>query len=154
MKIKLLSLLCVFATTGSFLYAGAGQEATTTPGLRITSPDHPATWEVGFNDKVSQRLRWSDSDGKLLLDVNYSMITYTNTIPPSDFRTYTLAFPGVSKDTYGNFFVLNNHKQKIIIGSLTSGPFGTEVSLKKGIALSAHRQHGRINAMLLSEYTR
>jgi hypothetical protein len=151
MKMKLLALLFIISAAGGLQ---AGTEAGASTGLRIASPDHPATWEVGFNDKVGQSLRWSESEGRLLLDVTYSRITYTDTIPPSDFRTYTLVFPGVSLDGDGNFFVLNNQKQKIVIGCWTKGPFGKQVTLNRGFSFSAHRQNGRINAMILANNAR
>jgi hypothetical protein len=151
MKIKLLMLVVIAAAIGS-LQAGTG--AVGSPGFSIVSPDHPATWEVGFNDKVAQRLRWSESEGGLLLDVTYSLITYTDTIPPSDFKTYTVAFPGVSMDGDGRLFVLDNHKHKIIIGSRTGGPFGTQVALNRSVELSAHRRNGRLNAMLVIKNAR
>ena len=155
MNIKLLLFVIITAAIGSLQ---AGTEvipaatqffAPATRGFTIVSPDHPATWEVGFNDKVGQDLKWSEREGKLVLDVTYSRITYTDTIPPSDFKTYRVTFPRVSLDAYGQLYVLDKHGQKIIIGSRASGPFGRQVALNKGVLLSAHRRNGRINAMLV-----
>ncbi len=147
MKIKLLAVFLVMAAVGR-LQAGTQTEASPA-GFKIASPDHPATWEVGFNDKVAQSLKWSESDGKLVLDVTYSRITYTDTIPPSDFKTYRVTFPGVMLDVYNNLYVLNGQKQKIVIGTRTGSPFGMQVALKDGVRLSAHRHDGRLNAMLV-----
>jgi hypothetical protein len=142
----LLSAVCM-AMAGT----GAAPEAAILagPGFRIISPDHPATWQVGFNDKVSQRLKWSDTEGKLMLDVTYSRFPYNYDTPPSDFVTYTLSFPGVLRDGGGNLYVMNSHHQKIILGSITHGPLGMEVSLGKGVDLDVHRKEGKLDAMLL-----
>ncbi|HWB60073.1 MAG TPA: hypothetical protein VG733_11320 [Chthoniobacteraceae bacterium] len=146
MKMRLLFALLMAAAIGP-LQAGPGADAG--PALRITSPDHPATWEVGFNDKVGQALRWSERDGMLYLDVTYSRITYTDTTPPSDFKTYTVAFPGVQMDPAGNLYTLNDRKQKVVIGSRATGPFGKQIALARGVDLSAHRHQGHLNASLV-----
>ncbi len=146
MKIKLLA---------SFLFltaiAGARLEAGTEPvpsGFKLVSPDHPSTFEVGFNDKVGQSLRWYEGEGMLYLDITYSRITYTDLISPANLKTYTVSFPGVMLDAGNRLYVLNKNQHKIIIGSRTYGPFGLQVKLSDGITISAHRRGGRINAIL------
>lgn len=144
MNSKLLAVILIVAAAGGLQ---AGTQQAPVPGFTIVSPDHPGTWEVAFNDKVGQSLRWSD--GGLVLDVTYSRITYTDTIPASDFKTYTVTFPGVMLDAGGNLYVLDSQKRKIIIGSRAGGPFGKQIHLASGVELSAHRRDGRLNAALV-----
>ena len=155
MKLKIpaaiLALIVMTAVAGR-LEAGTDQAAVPVPsGFMIASPDHPSTFEVGFNDKVGQSLRWSEGDRMLYLDVTYSRITYTDLISPANFKTYTVVFPGVMLDAADRLYVVNGDRRKIVIGRREHGPFGVQIRLNEGVAISAHRHEGRINAMLVGK---
>ncbi len=73
MKIKIpaafLVLIIIVAACARLEAGTESAAASVPPGLKIISPDHPSTFEVGLNDKVSQSLRWSKDEGLLYLDI-------------------------------------------------------------------------------------
>jgi len=64
----------------------------------IASPDHPGTWEVGANDKLSQELHWDSAKRLLLLNVVYAYVPYSERWDPTEQEAYTVRFPNVLCD--------------------------------------------------------
>jgi hypothetical protein len=116
----------------------------------IVSPDRPRTWLVGGNDKLDQRLRWSERQNTLFLDVTYSLLFFTDGLHPTQYQTYTVRFPEVRLNTADqSLYIEDGHGHRVILGYLRYGLFGQEVVLSPNITLSANRKAGFLDARLV-----
>ncbi len=124
--------------------------AGTTSSFSIVSPDRPRIWLVGGNDKLDQRLRWSDQKNALFLDVTYSLLFYTDGLHPTQYQTYTVSFPGVRLNPVDRtLFFDDGHGHWVVLGYLRCGMFGQEVVLSPNVTLSAKRAAGVLGARLI-----
>jgi hypothetical protein len=124
--------------------------AGTSVSFTIVSPDRPRTWEVGSNDKLEQRLWWSDRKNALFLDVSYSLFFYTDGLHPTQYQTYTVSFPEVRLNSVDQtLYVEDGHGRQKIIGYLKYGLFGQQVDLCPNVTLSAKRADGFLDARLI-----
>ena len=122
----------------------------TTSSFSIVSPDRPRTWLVGGNDKLDQRLRWSDQKNALFLDVTYSLLFYTDGLHPTQYQTYTVSFPEVRLNPADQtLFFDEGHGRRVVLGYLRCGMFGQEVVLSPNVTLSAERAAGVLGARLI-----
>jgi hypothetical protein len=122
----------------------------TTSSFSIVSPDRPRTWLVGGNDKLDQRLRWSDQKNALFLDVTYSLLFYTDGLHPTQYQTYTVSFPEVRLNPADQtLFFDDGHGRRVVLGYLRRGMFGQEVVLRPNVTLSAERAAGVLGARLI-----
>lgn len=122
----------------------------TTSSFSIVSPDRPRTWLVGGNDKLDQRLRWSDQKNALFLDVTYSLLFYTDGLHPTQYQTYTVSFPEVRLNPADQtLFFEDGHGHRVVLGYLRGGMFGQEVVLNPNVILSAKRAAGVLGARLI-----
>ena len=116
----------------------------------ITSPDHPGTWDVGTNDKLSQELQWDAASRMLLLDIVYAYVPYSQRWIPRDQRRYDVRFPSVQVDgKTGILYLAGKSGEKIVIGSLEGKPPNPRVRLRENVEVVAHRRYGRIDAKLI-----
>lgn len=122
----------------------------TTSSFSIVSPDHPRMWLVGGNDKLDQRLRWSDQKNGLFLDVTYSLLFYTDGLHPTQYQTYTVSFPEVRLNPADHtLFVDDGHGHRVVLGYLRWGIFGQKIVLSPHVTLSAEREAGVLGARLI-----
>jgi hypothetical protein len=121
-----------------------------TSSFSIVSPDRPRTRLVGGNDKLDQRLRWSDQKNALFLDVTYSLLFYTDGLHPNQYQTYTVSFPGVRLNPADQtLFFADGQGHRVVLGYLRCGMFGQEVVLSPNVTLSAQRAAGVLGARLI-----
>jgi len=121
-----------------------------TSSFSIVSPDRPRTWLVGGNDKLDQRLRWSDQKNALFLDVTYSLLFYTDGLHPTQYQTYTVSFPEVRLNPADQtLFFDEGHGRRVVLGYLRCGMFGQEVVLSPNVTLNAERAAGVLGARLI-----
>jgi hypothetical protein len=109
-----------------------------------TSPDHPGTWESGA-DNIHQALRWDSPKKMLFADVKYSTVAYADDAHPAMENDYALSFPTVHFDSATGLLTVKG----TTLGRLHHSFFGSEITLDKGVALSIHRHHGKIFAMIV-----
>ena len=122
----------------------------TISSFSIVSPDRPRTWLVGGNDKLDQRLRWSDRKNALFLDVSYSLLFYTDQLHPTQYQTYTVSFPEVRLNSADqSLYFDDGHGHRTVLGHLKCGIFGQEVVLSPNVTLSAERRDGVLGARLI-----
>jgi hypothetical protein len=146
---KLSKFLVVMAVAGlSQLPCSAGPS-----NVCITSPDHPAVWYNRMGDKLTQYLEWNQAEDQLVLHVAYANVGNTSAVwrDQYDIDTFKLAFPNVHLDSTNNrLYVVTRHGHEDSIGHLEPGVLGTRVVLNPDLELSAHRQHGVVNASIMS----
>jgi hypothetical protein len=122
----------------------------TTSSFSIVSPDRPRTWLVGGNDKLDQRLRWSDQKNALFLDVTFGLLFYTDGLHPTQYQTYTVSFPEVRLNPADQtLFFDTGHGHRVVLGYLRWGMFGQEVVLSRNVTLNAKRAGGVLGASLI-----
>jgi hypothetical protein len=140
-----------FILSATLLIAVSAVASAGTVGtFSIVSPDRPRTWLVGGNERLDQRLRWSDRKNKLFLDVSYSLFFYTDGLHPTQYQTYTVSFPEVHLSSVNRtLFVDDGHGHQTIVGYLKYGLFGQQVDLCPNVTLSANREDGFLNAKLI-----
>ncbi|MBV8273846.1 MAG: hypothetical protein JO170_01120 [Verrucomicrobia bacterium] len=116
----------------------------------IVSPDRPRTWLVGGNDKLDQRLRWSDRKSALFLDVSFSLLFYTDQLHPTQYQTYTVSFPKVRLNAADqSLYFDDGHGHRTVLGNVRCGMFGQEVVLSPNVILCVERRDGVLDARLI-----
>jgi hypothetical protein len=116
----------------------------------VASPDHPRTFEVGANDKLSQDLKWDGASRQLLLTVVYAMDPSSDRWLMSDQKAYTLHFPNVRCDEQTRtLYVTSKSQGRIVVGSLDNGLTGPAVRLRDNVELVAHRHDMHLDAQLV-----
>jgi hypothetical protein len=141
--------LLVFPLITSDSFLRASSAAST---IQITSPCHPRTFYVSGYEKLSQDLSWGKKDGILTGKVTYSIIMGGGDalFDPANYRTFDLPFPGVHR-TANNSLYLQREGQKVYVGHLEQGVFGTQVKLDSNVQFVAHRRDGELwGALILS----
>jgi hypothetical protein len=122
----------------------------TSSSFSMVSPDRPRTWLVGGNDKLDQRLRWSERQNTLFLDVTYSLLFFTDGLHPTQYQTYTVRFPEVRLNPADqSLYVDDGHGHRVILGYRRCGLFGQQVVLSPNITLGADRKAGFLEARLV-----
>jgi len=118
--------------------------------LRITSPNHPATFDAGANDKLSQTLEWNRKTQILFAKVTYSQVSggVDVEVDPSNYKTFSLPFPTVALDGQNNLVVSNGYHKNLVLGHVESGLGGATVALKSNVQFVAHRHDGHLSASL------
>jgi hypothetical protein len=101
--------------------------------IEIISPSHPATFYVNGNEKLGQDLTWDDKAGILKGNVTYSLVMASGDelIDPANYTTFGLPFPTIRLAPNKELYVIANH-QKVAIGRLEEGAFGTQVHIYSG----------------------
>ena len=118
--------------------------------IQITSPSHPRTFYLTGYPKMSQELSWEKNDGILTGKVTYSIVMGggDELFDPANYRTFDLPFPGIhrtSKDT----LYFQREGQKVYVGHLEDGAFGTQVRLNSNVYFVAHRRDGILSGRLI-----
>jgi hypothetical protein len=127
-----------------------GTRFTRCPGYVIASPDHPRTWEVGANDKLSQRLQWDEKTHILFLDVVYAYVQNSDRWNPTEQESFKIHFPNVIWDQKtDDLYVPGKSKGKIVIGRLREAFQGHRVESGQNVEVVAHRQDKHIDAALI-----
>jgi hypothetical protein len=122
----------------------------TSSSFSMVSPDRPRTWLIGGNDKLEQRLRWSERQNTLFLDVTYGLLFFTDGLHPPQYQTYTVRFPEVRLSPADpSLYIDDGHGHRVILGHLRRGLFGQEVVLSPNVTLTAHRNAGFLDARLV-----
>jgi hypothetical protein len=135
------AFLVVFALITSDSLLRASSPAST---IQITSPSHPRTFYVSGYEKLAQDLSWEKKDGILTGKVTYSIIMGGGDalFDPANYRTFDLPFPGVHRAA--NSLYLQRDRQKVYVGHLEQGAFGTQVKLNSNVQFVAHRRDGEL----------
>ncbi len=94
---------------------------------------------------MAQELSWEKEDGVLTGKVTYSIVLGEGDelFDPANYRTFDLPFPGVQL-TAKNSLYLQREGQKIYVGHLEQGVFGTQVKLNSNVQFVAHRRDGEL----------
>jgi hypothetical protein len=159
-KSGIVKSVCLFLAGCLSAYAGQQSIPPTNPEtvakdkppMRvIVSPQHPRTFDVGANDKLSQTLDWDRETRTLTAKVTYSEVSGggDDEWDPANYETFTLPFPTVAVDGENNLFVVGDSQRKLVLGHLKEGLVRTDVVLRGNTHLVAHRHNGRLSAWLL-----
>ncbi len=116
----------------------------------ITSPDHPPDWYNRAGEKLSETLSWSTSKQELFLTVAYSNIAATSFVwrDQTYVDSFNLSFPSVRLDRSDNRLYIREKGNRIGIGRLEPGLFGSRVILDEEVSVSAQRRNGYVEAAI------
>jgi hypothetical protein len=142
--------ITAFLWIAAAVFLSIGHASAAAPGCIIPSPDHPGTWEVGANDKLSQRLQWDEKTHILFLNVVYAYVPNSDRWNPTEQESYRLHFPNVLWDRKtDDLYVPGKANGKIVIGRLSKAFSGHRVELDQNVEAVAHRHGKRIDAALI-----